>query len=108
MSFETKPRNSKLKISINKNGKLLPDNRLFSSVESINNLHNPIVLKDKIDFFITRLPGQTGLEDKDIPPGSVFFARIPLNYWLEMSRSAKDIHLSPGIKEVLRGWGYIQ
>ena len=85
MSFETKPRNSKLKISIYKNGKLLPDNRLFSSVESINNLHNPIVLKDKIDFFITRLPGQTGLEDKDIPPGSVFFARIPLNYWLEMS-----------------------
>ena len=107
-SFETEPFDSQIKISINKNGMLLDPRNIFSSVECINYFDNPIVLNDGTDFYIAREPGKTGLEIKDIPAESVYYSRIPLNYWMEMNLSDKDIKLSAGIKEVLRGWGYIQ
>jgi hypothetical protein len=107
-SFETDPADSQLKISIYKDGKLLEQSNIYSSVECINYFNNPILLNDRNDFYISREPGKTGLEKKDIPVESVYFSRIPLNYWMEMNLSDKDIKLSPGIKEVLRGWGYIQ
>ncbi len=107
-SFETDPPESHIKISIYKNGKILEKKNIYSSVECINIFDNPIILTGKDDFHIGREPGRTGLEIKDIPAGSVYYSRIPLNYWMEMNLSDKDIKLSPGIKEVLRGWGYIQ
>ncbi len=57
---------------------------------------------------VAREYAKTGLEAVRVPPGGVHYSRVPMNYWLEMSKSDKDIKLSPGIKEVLRGWGYIQ
>ncbi|MDY6932975.1 MAG: sulfatase-like hydrolase/transferase [Spirochaetota bacterium] len=108
MSFETDPSDTPLTITIYKNGKLLPRSGIFSSIECVNIFNNPIQLSGDIDFHIAREPGKTGLERKDIPEASIYYSRIPLNYWMEMSRSDKDINLSPGIKEVLRGWGYIQ
>ncbi len=107
-SFESDPPDSALSIYILKNGKPLARDYIYSCVESINYFKNPVILNDKIDFHIAREPGRTGLEIKNIPGGSVFFSRIPLIYWMEMNLSDKDIKLSPGIKEVLRGWGYIQ
>jgi arylsulfatase A-like enzyme len=107
-SFETDPADSQLMIIIYKDGKSLERGNIYSSVECINYFDNPIILNDRNDFQIAREPGKTGLEKKDIPAGSVYFSKIPLNYWMEMNLSDKDIKLSPGIKEVLRGWGYIQ
>ena len=107
-SFETDPYDSKLKISIRKNDKMLDRRNIYSSVECINYFDNPIVLNERTDFHIAREHGKTGLEIKDIPAECVYFSRIPLNYWMEMNLSDKDIKLSAGIKEVLRGWGYIQ
>jgi hypothetical protein len=107
-SFETDPPDSQLTIGFYKNGKSLEKNNIYSSVECINIFDNPLILSNKIDFHISREPGKTGLEKKDIPAESVYYSRIPLNYWMEMNLSDKDIKLSPGIKEVLRGWGYIQ
>ncbi|MFH0975430.1 MAG: sulfatase-like hydrolase/transferase [Spirochaetota bacterium] len=107
-SFETDPSDSQLTIRIYKDDKLVTRSNIYSSVECINYFDNPIILNDKIDFHIAREQGKTGLEVKDIPHGSVNYSRIPLNYWMEMNMSDKDIRLSPGIKEVLRGWGYIQ
>lgn len=108
LSFETSPPDSALNIQLFNNDRPLSRSQIFSCVENINFFSNPVILKDKDDFFVARIPGKTGLEEKPLPAKSVSFFRIPLEYWLEMSRSEKDIRLSPGIKEVLRGWGYIQ
>ncbi|MCU0821878.1 MAG: sulfatase-like hydrolase/transferase [Spirochaetes bacterium] len=108
LSFETDPPDAPVIIQITMDGIPLSKNQIFSSVENINYFDNPIVLNGKIDFQIARTPGRTGLEPENIPSCSVRYSRIPLNYWLEMNMSEKDINLSPGIKEVLRGWGYIQ
>ncbi|MCL2154464.1 MAG: sulfatase-like hydrolase/transferase [Leptospirales bacterium] len=108
ISFETKPDKTPIEISIYRDSKLIEKSNIFSGKEKINLFNNPIILKDKNDFYITSIPGRLGYEESDIPEGSVYFYRIPLIYWLEMSRSERDINLSPGIKEVLKGWGYIQ
>ncbi|MBN2038831.1 MAG: sulfatase-like hydrolase/transferase [Spirochaetes bacterium] len=108
ISFETNPPDSALRILIYKDGKPLNKNKIFSSVENINYFNNPVILEDKIDFHIAREYSKTGLEEKGIPSGAVSYYRIPVIYWMEMSLSDKDIKLSPGMKEVLRGWGYIQ
>ncbi|MBN2403460.1 MAG: sulfatase-like hydrolase/transferase [Spirochaetes bacterium] len=107
-SFETDPADSPLKIGIYRNGVLMDPANIFTSVEFINVFGNPIQLNDRNDFYFAREPGKTGLEIKEMPIESVYYSRIPLNYWMEMNLSDKDIILSPGIKEVLRGWGYIQ
>ena len=108
ISFETKPDRIPIKISIYRGNNLIDKSNIFSGKEKLNLFNNPIILKDKRDFYITSIPARIGYEESDIPKGSVHFYRIPLIYWLEMSRSDKDINLSPGIKEVLKGWGYIQ
>lgn len=108
ISFETKPSYSKLTISIYKNDKLISAKNVFTSEEMINLFDNPIKLNSKEDCYIARRYTKTGLEPVNIPSESISYYRIPVNYWLEMSRSQKDINLSPGMKEVLRGWGYIQ
>jgi len=108
LSFETKPPETPLEIKIYKNHKLLSSKDLYTTPEKINLFKNPICLKNKKDFYLTRNYGRTGLENVNIPKGSIYFSRIPLNYFMEMSQNQKDIKLSPGIKEVLRGWGYIQ
>lgn len=107
-SFETDPPDAALSIHIFENGKPVSRDRIFSSVECINFFDNPVIIRGRTDRHIAREPGKTGLEEKDLPPGSVYYSRIPLNYWMEMNLSDSDIKLSPGIKEVLRGWGYIQ
>ncbi|HPJ39582.1 MAG TPA: sulfatase-like hydrolase/transferase [Spirochaetota bacterium] len=107
-NFETFPSEAMLKVSVYKDNTMLPCNSIFSAVENINIFSNPFTLQTRDDFFIARVPGKTGLEEVKLPKGAVYFSRIPLNYWLEMSKSERDIKLSPGIKEVLRGWGYIQ
>jgi arylsulfatase A-like enzyme len=108
VSFETKPDRIPLKISIFRNNALIEKQQIFTGMEKLNIFSNPFILNDIKDFFIVSVPGRTGLEEIDLPAGSVYYYRIPLIYWLEMSRSEKDINLSPGIKEVLKGWGYIQ
>lgn len=108
VSFETKPNNSNFEITILRDGKLLNKKNIYSSNEVINLIGNPFVVNNKTDLYLLRNYGKTGLEVQNIPDGSLYISRIPLNYWLEMSQSEKDIMLSPGIKEVLRGWGYIQ
>ncbi|MCL1834232.1 MAG: sulfatase-like hydrolase/transferase [Leptospirales bacterium] len=108
ISFETRPDRVPVKITIYRGNKLIDKSSIFSCKEKINLFNNPIILKDKSDFHITSIPARIGYEELDIPDGSIYFYRIPLIYWLEMSRSEKDINLSPGIKEVLKGWGYIQ
>lgn len=107
-SFETDPQDAALSLSVYRDGELIPRAQIYSSCESINYFDNPIVLSGRTDFHVAREPGRTGLEKKDIPSGSVYFSRIPLNYWMEMNAGDKEIQLSPGMKEVLRGWGYIQ
>ena len=107
-NFETFPPEAGLKITVYRDNALLSRKDIFASVERINIVNNPIILQSREDFFIVRVPGKTGLEEVTLPKGAVYFSRIPLNYWLEMSKSERDIKLSPGIKEVLRGWGYIQ
>ncbi len=107
-SFETYPPNADIKILVRRDGRLLSRKEIFSTMEKLNIFDNPLTLNKAKDRNITTVPGRTGLEEWDIPDACVFYARIPLNYWLEMSRSDKDIKLSPGMKEVLRGWGYIQ
>ena len=108
LSFETDPPGAPLEISVYRDGKFLPGGEIYSSVENINIFGNPIRLAGLWDFHVARDHARTGLEAAKVPPGAVHYCRIPLNYWLEMSKSDKDIKLSPGIKEVLRGWGYIQ
>ena len=108
LSFETDPSDTPITIFIMKDGRILPKDKIFSSVERINIFDNPIRLKGRIDFHIARDPGKMGLEEINTPEASVYYSRIPLNYWLEMNSNESDISLSPGIKEVLRGWGYIQ
>ena len=108
LSFETDPPGAPLEISVYRDGKLLPGGEIYSSLENINVFGNPIRLTGLWDFHVARDHARTGLEAAKVPPGAVHYCRIPLNYWLEMSKSDKDIKLSPGIKEVLRGWGYIQ
>jgi hypothetical protein len=108
ISFETRPDRVPVKISIYRGNNLMDKSNIFSCKDKINLFNNPIILKNKSDYYITSIPARIGYEELNIPDGSVYFYRIPLIYWLEMSRSEKDINLSPGIKEVLKGWGYIQ
>ncbi len=108
ISFETKPDKIPLKISVYRDNVLIDKQNIYSGIEKLNIFQNPVVVRDWKDFYTTTVTGKMGYEEADLPAGSVYFYRIPLNYWLEMSRSEKDINLSPGIKEVLRGWGYIQ
>jgi arylsulfatase A-like enzyme len=108
LSFETDPPAAPLEISVYRDGTLIPGGEIYSSVENINIFGNPIRLTGLWDFHVARDHARTGLEAAKVPPGAVHYCRVPLNYWLEMSKSDKDIKLSPGIKEVLRGWGYIQ
>lgn len=107
-SFETDPPEAPLTIAVFRDGKPVPRKDIFSSVENINIFDNPIRIEGPGDMLVARDHAKTGLETVPVPPGAVHYCRIPLNYWLEMSKSDKDIKLSPGIKEVLRGWGYIQ
>ncbi len=107
-SFETDPPGASLEIAVFRDGKPVPKSDLFSSVESINIFGNPIGIHGLDDMHVAREYAKTGLEAVRVPPGGVHYSRVPMNYWLEMSKSDKDIKLSPGIKEVLRGWGYIQ
>lgn len=107
-NFETFPSDSAVNIAVYRDNVLLPGNNIFSAVENINIFNNPLILSSRKDFHIARVPGKTGLEEVKLPEGAVYYSRVPLNYWLEMSKSERDIKLSPGIKEVLRGWGYIQ
>ncbi len=108
ISFETDPPQSPIEITVIRDGMRIPPTELFISPEKISGLGNPLRLMGPNDFYICRIPGKTGLEAVPLPENSVYVYRIPLNYWLEMNTSDKDIQLSPGIKEVLRGWGYIQ
>ena len=108
ISFETRPDRVPIKMSIYRGNKLMDKSSIFSCKMKINLFNNPVILKNKNDFYITSIPARLGYEELDIPDGSIYFYRIPLIYWLEMNRSEKDINLSPGIKEVLKGWGYIQ
>ncbi len=107
-SFETKPYRSRLKISIYSNGRPVNSDRIKIGVEKNNPFGKVISLNDPSDFFVSRITGRTGYESTDTEKGFVYFFRVPVNYWLEMNSDTKDINLSPGIKEVLRGWGYIQ
>lgn len=108
ISFETKPDRVPLKITLYRGNDLIDKLTVYSGMEKLNMFSNPLMINDWKDFFVTTISGRTGLEEADLPQGSVYFYRIPVNYWQEMSRSENDINLSPGIKEVLRGWGYIQ
>jgi arylsulfatase A-like enzyme len=106
-NFETDPPKAPVRITIYRDGKMIPRSEIFSAVEDINLFNNPIELTTDNDFYLAQIPARTGFEDRP-HPGGISFYRIPLIYWLEMNTSEKDIKLSPGIKEVLRGWGYIQ
>ncbi len=108
MSFETDPPQSPIEITVLRDGMRITEKELFLSPEKLSGFGNPLRLKSMHDFNICRVPGKTGLEAVSLPENSVYVYRIPLNYWLEMNAGEKDIQLSPGIKEVLRGWGYIQ
>ena len=89
-NFETFPSESMVKISVYKDNALLPGSSIFSGVENINIFKNPVTLQTSDDFFIARVPGKTGLEEVKLPKGAVYFSRIPLNYWLEMSKSERE------------------
>jgi hypothetical protein len=106
-SFETDPPDASVTITIYRDGKLMPRGTIFSAVEDINVFDNPIRIVTNVDRYAARIPAKTGLEERR-HPGGISYYRIPLNYWLELNTSEQDIKLSPGIKEVLRGWGYIQ
>ncbi len=108
VSFETDPPAATVSMTFYRDGVLLARGDILTSPEKIAIFGNPLRLERADDFYITRDPAKTGLEAVDLPPGSVYFSRVPLNYWMEMGGGEKDIKLSPGIKEVLRGWGYIQ
>lgn len=108
MSFETDPPQSPIEITLTREGKPMPPHEIFIAPEKLAGFGNPLRLAGPDDFHIYRTPGKTGLEAVPLPENSVYVYRIPLNYWLEMNAGEKDIQLSPGIKEVLRGWGYIQ
>ncbi len=107
-SFETDPSSSPVSITVYRDGRMLSRDRIYGAQECVNLYDNPVRLSSPDDFLLARVPGKTGLEEKALPEGSVYVYRVPLIYWLEMNRSDRDIKLSPGIKEVLRGWGYIQ
>lgn len=108
VSFETVPPLAPISIYMMRDGKPVPKTEIYLSAEMLTGFGNPLQLRGIYDFHIARTPGKTGLEPVNLPENSVYVYRIPLNYWLEMNVQEKDIRLSPGIKEVLRGWGYIQ
>jgi len=107
-SFETKPNRSKLKVTIFSNGKVVRSPKINIGVEKIYPFGSIISLNKPADYFVSRITGMTGYENYDSSDGNFHYYRVPVNYWLEMNGETKDINLSPGIKEVLRGWGYIQ
>ncbi len=108
VSFETDPPQSPIEITVLRDSMRISEKELFISQEKLSGFSNPLRLKSINDFHICRISGKTGLEAVSLPENSVYVYRIPLNFWLEMNTGEKDIQLSPGIKEVLRGWGYIQ
>ncbi|MCX7678096.1 MAG: sulfatase-like hydrolase/transferase [Spirochaetes bacterium] len=108
VSFETDPPLAAIQLTIERDGRLVPSKEIFLSLEKLSGFGNPLRLDGIYDFHIARTPGMTGLEYVALPENSVYIYRIPLIFWLEMNTNEKDIQLNPGIKEVLRGWGYIQ
>ena len=107
LSFETVPAGSPVSITVMRDGKPVSRGDIYATPEELNIYQNPMDITPS-DFNIVKTPGRTGLELRDIPPGGLFYSRVPLNYWLEMGLGDRDIRLGTGIKEVLRGWGYIQ
>lgn len=87
ISFETKPDKIPIKITVYRNTELIEKKQIFSGMEKLNIYNNPVIINNEKDFFITSIPGRTGLEEADLPAGSVYYYRIPLIYWLEMNRS---------------------